>query len=158
MHQLNEIVVKNPVDLSCSFFSKEQKENDKIDVLIVSFFGKCLEGSAGRNHGNFIARKTIEGLMVFDADVIVLDFREMNYTYGNSLLKVFQDISQFKDAGNNEDEPEFPIIVVTSSKSKSGVLSLLMPANSNEIPDWHFEDIDKAIDVATEKGEYWLNN
>lgn len=157
MHQLLEQNIKNPTDLNCKFFLKEKKGTDTTDVLVVSFLGNYADGSLGKEHGSFIARKTMEGMMAFDIDAIILDFREMYYNYGNTLLKVFQDISQFKDAGNDDDEPNFPVVVVTSEKCKNGILSLLTPANSDEIPDWHFSDINKAIDYATEKGKYWLD-
>ncbi|QNM84788.1 hypothetical protein H9W90_11345 [Polaribacter pectinis] len=157
MHQLISQNIKNPSDLSCKFFSKEKNTEDNTDVLIVSFSGEYPNGSSGKEHGEFIARKAIEGLMSFEAEAIVLDFRKMKYSYGNTLLKVFQDISQFKDAGNNIDEPEFPIIVVTSEKCVKGILTLLTPTNSEENPNWQFNDIHKAINFATKKGKYWLD-
>lgn len=158
MYQLIEQNLQLPSDLTCKFFIKEKIKPDTTDVLVVSFYGEYANGSDGKIHGRFIAQKTIEGLMTFDADAIVLDFREMTYNYGNTLLKVFEDISQFMDAGNEENEPSFPVLVICSEKSKNGVLSLLRLANSNEIPDWYFEDLEKALKSATEKGKFWLDN
>lgn len=82
----------------------------------------------------------------------------MHYTYGSTLLKVFQDIYQYMDAGNDDDDPIFPILVVMSDKNRAGILSLLTPVGSETIPEFCFDDMDQAIAKATEKGAYWLDN
>lgn len=157
-HQLIEKIPSTPERLSCKFYQRERNGTDKIDVLIVSFFGDYPKGSLGNEYGSFIARKAIEGLMSFSVEALILDFREMNYTYGNTLLKVFQDIYQYMDAGNDDDDPIFPIFVVMSDENRAGILSLLTPVGSESIPDFCFDDMDEAIAKATEKGAYWLDN
>jgi len=157
-HQFIEKTPSSPEGLSCKFYLRERSGDDKIDVLIVSFFGDYPKGSLGNEHGSFIARKAIEGLMSFSVEAIILDFREMNYTYGNTLLKVFEDIYQYMDAGNDDDDPIFPILVVLSDKNRTGILSLLTPVGSESMPDFCFDDMDEAIAEATEKGAYWLDN
>ena len=157
-YQLIEKTPSAPEGLSCKFYLKERSGDDKIDVLIVSFFGDYPKGSLGNEHGPFIARKAIEGLMSFSVEAIILDFREMHYSYGNTLLKVFQDIYQYMDAGNDKDDPIFPILVVMSDKNRGGILSLLTPVGSESTPGDCFYDMVKAIEIATEKGEFWLDN
>jgi hypothetical protein len=158
MYQLSEIQKEKPTNIDCKYFSPKEKLKDNIDVLVVSFYGEYPNGSKGKKHATFISDKVISGLINFDPDAIILDFRELHYSWGNSLLGVFQNISQFKDAGNEEGEPEFPAIILTSEKSKNGLLSLLTPATSKEIPDFIFEDEKDALKSAEERGYYWLNN
>lgn len=74
-YQLIEKTPSSPEGLSCRFYLKERNGADKIDVLVVSFFGDYPKGSLGNEHGAFIARKAIEGLMSFSVEAIILDFR-----------------------------------------------------------------------------------
>jgi len=157
-YQFTEKIPSTPEGLSCKFYLKERSGDDKIDVLIVSFFGKYPKGSLGNEHGSFISRKAIEGLMVFNVQSIILDFREMQYTYGNTLLKVFQDIYQYMDAGNDEDDPIFPILVVMSHRNREGVLSLLTPVGAESTLEFCYDDINEAIAKATKKGQFWFDN
>ncbi|SDR67887.1 hypothetical protein SAMN05216503_0336 [Polaribacter sp. KT25b] len=147
-----------PDAINCKYFTIKEELIDKVDVLIVSFFGEYPDGSLGKKHGTYISKKAISGIIDFNPEAIILDFRELMYNWGNSILSVFQDIEQFKNAGNEENEPNFPILIVTSEKSKKGLLSLLTPATSNSVPDFIFEDINLAIKEAEKRGSYWLNN
>ncbi len=158
MYQLKEIKKEQPSNIKCKYFSSKEKLKDNIDVLMVSFYGEYPDGSLGKKHATYISDKVFSGFINFDPEAIILDFRELKYSWGNSLLAVFQNIAQFKDAENEEGEPNFPVIILTSEKSKNGLLSLLTPATSNEIPDYFFEDEQKAIKSAEERGVYWLNN
>lgn len=151
----NEI---KPGAINCKYFVPKEELMDKIKVLIVSFFGEYPDGSLGKKHGTYISKKAISGIIDFNPEAIILDFRELAYNWGNSLLTVFQDIEQFKNAGNEESEPNFPILIVVSNKSKKGVVSLLTPATSNSIHDFIFEDINLAIKQAEKRGKYWLDN
>jgi hypothetical protein len=135
-----------PISIGCKYFTPKEELIDKIEVLIVSFFGEYPNGSQGKNHGTF------------NPDALILDFRELEYNWGNSLLAVFQDLEQLKNAGNTANEPNFPILILTSEKSKTGILSLLKPAESNSVPDFIFEDINLAIKEAAKRGKYWLDN
>lgn len=158
MYELTEIKKEQTTNISCKYFTPKEKLEENIIVLVVSFFGEYPNGSQGKKTGTYISDKVISGLINFDPEAIVLDFRELHYSWGNSILGAFQDIQQFKDAGNEEDEPEFPIIILTSEKSRNGLLSLLTPATSTETPDYIFEDKNEALKKAEESGRYWLNN
>jgi len=147
-----------PVSIGCKYFTPKEELIDKIEVLIVSFFGEYPNGSKGKNHGTYISKKTVSGIIDFNPDALILDFRELEYNWGNSLLAVFQDLEQLKNAGNTSNEPNFPILILTSEKSKTGILSLLTPAESNSVPDFIFEDINLAIKEAAKRGKYWLDN
>ena len=70
-------------------------------------------------------------------------------------MGVFQDISDFKDANNEENEPFFPVLVVTSKKCRDGFLSLVTPNDYAE-PSFHFSDMSKAIERGITLGKEWL--
>ena len=157
-YNLKEVQPKEPENISCNFYIPNEELEDKIDVLIISFTGEYPKGSAGNNHATFITKNVICGIIEFNPDAIILDFRELAYTWGNSILDVFTQISFLKNSENTENDPSFPVSLIVSEKSKNGFLSLLTPTNSNELPNWMFENIDKAIKNAAEKGKFWLDN
>ncbi|MEO9572206.1 MAG: hypothetical protein ABJH82_00445 [Polaribacter sp.] len=157
-YTLIQNISKTPENISCTYFSPKEKLLDNIDVLIASFKGIYPEGSLGKNHATYISKKVISGLIDFDPEVIILDFRELTYNWGNSILSVFQEIKAFKDGENLPEEPAFPILVLVSERSKNGIISLLTPATSNTIPNYIFEDINKVIKEAEKRGKYWLDN
>ena len=147
----------HPKSIECKY-SIVERTDDKIDVLIISFHGKYPDGSLGKNHAKYISRKTISGVIEFDPDAIILDFRELEYHWGNNILDVFEYISFLKDSENTDKDPNFPVSILVSEKSKNGFMSLLIPTSSTTPPNWIFEDINKAIETAIEKGKYWLDN
>ena len=157
-YNLKEVQPKKPDNISCNYYLPNEELEDKIDVLIVSFYGDYPNGSEGNNYATFITRNVISGIIEFNPDAIILDFRELSYSWGNSILDVFEQISFLKDSENTKEDPNFPVSIVVSEKSKNGFLSLLIPNNSNELPSWIFENIDKAIQNAAIKGKYWLDN
>ena len=152
---LHEVHVRPPDGLTCKF-SMLDKQDDRPPILIVSFGGEYPDGSSGSAHGHYIATMSLQGLSAFDPWCIILDFREMTYHWGNTLLKVFQDISTFMNAENKPDEPAFPILAVTSERSRSGFLSLVTPAGSAE-PDWHFNKIHEAIKAGVVAANAWVD-
>ncbi|MCP4218790.1 MAG: hypothetical protein GY765_29430 [bacterium] len=156
MFKLKELHVEAPEGLSCKYFMTEREQTEKMDILIVSFFGSYPDGSMGSEHAGYIACMAMHGLVAFNPDCIILDFREMEYRWGNSLLKVFQDISQYKDEGKEQDEPCFPVVAVTSDKCRASFLSLVTPMNSQE-PSWHFGNMTNAIKYATKAAVEWLD-
>jgi hypothetical protein len=147
-----------PSSITCSYFMPKEELADKIDVLIISFFGEYPPGSLGKKQATYISKKTISGIIDFNPDAVILDFRELTYQWGNTMLNVFQDIALFKDGENTENDPSFPVLIATSIKSKNGLWSLLTPSTSNSVPDFIFEDIHLAITEAAKRGAYWLNN
>lgn len=131
-----------------------QVENE--DVLIVRFDGEYPSGSQGNQHGKFINEQTLYAIHVFDPSCLIIDFRQLSYQWGNTLLGMFQDISQFKDAGNCPNDPVYPVLIMGSDLCRDGLFSLCGVKDNQ--PDWYFEDLDACIETAIKKAEYWLNN
>ncbi|TMM29550.1 hypothetical protein FDT66_10550 [Polaribacter aestuariivivens] len=150
--------LNRPNNISSKFFLSETKIPEEVDVLTVSFFGNYPQGSSGSDTAKYISKQIISGFINFDPDAIILDFRALTYNWGNSLLRIFQDISQFKDCGNTEEEPNFPVLILVSEKSKAGITSLLTPSNSEKPLEFIFEDENLALKEAFKKGKYWLDN
>lgn len=152
---LSSVSPKTPDDLSCRYLMPSAVQTDGLQVLVVAFDGNYPDGSLGNAHGHYIARETMCGIHAFEPDCVVIDFRQLAYRWGDTLLRVFQDISQFKDAGAASDEPSFPVVVVTSPLCRQAFLSLVAPSGASS-PPWHFEDVDAAITYAVQRSKEWL--
>lgn len=63
----------------------------------------------------------------------------------------------FRDGELEPNEPAFPIVVVTSEKCRAAFFSLVTPARSKKEPEWHFDDLDAAIQYAVKMVEEWFD-
>jgi len=145
-----------PDGIACRYLMPPLDQTDRVQVLVVTFDGAYPDGSLGNAHGHYIAASTMHGLHAFDPDCVVLDFRGLAYRWGGTLLRVFQDISLFKNAEAVPGEPLFPVVVVTSALCRDGFLLLGMPSGAAP-PEWHFEDLDPAIAYAVHASKEWLS-
>jgi len=153
---LTEVVSQVPSGLTCRFLLPDRRQTEGRTVLVVSFEGEYPPGSLGNAHGAFIATSSLHGLKAFDADCVILDFRAMSYSWGNTLRQVFDDIAQFRDAGSGPGEQPFPVLAVTSMLSQAAFLSLVTPSGRST-PPWHFDDVDAAIAYGVRKANEWLD-
>lgn len=154
-YSLIKTIPPQPQGIECQFFLVDPAQAGRRTVLVASFSGEYPDGSRGNAHGAYIATMSLYGIHSLDADGLVLDLRDLTYRWGNTLLKVFQDVSQFKDADAEPNEPSFPMVVVTSEKCRAAFLSLVTPTNQ-AAPDWHFGDIDQAVEYSIKKIEEWF--
>ena len=123
-------------------------------VLVVSFSGTYGAGSQGNDDGIFISAVTLAGLAAFGGGCLVLDFTEMDYRWGNTLLKVFDDVSQYMD------EPgvaTYPVLVVTSDRSRDAFLSLVGKTEATST-EWHFRDLAAALGAARLAAQRWCDS
>ena len=154
--------IVKPDGIECCYYGVAEFESEHMtdglfpDLLVVSFSGDYPDGSRGNTHGHYIATSTIHGLAAFGAWCVILDFRELSYQWGNTLLSVFDEIARYMqgDPGDPCDVP-FPVVVVTSDKCRNGFLSLVSGTGTE--PDWHFSDIDAAIEFATMAACKWID-
>jgi hypothetical protein len=153
---LTAAVPQIPAGISCRYFLSDPAQTDRQKILVAAFAGEFPDGSRGNPHGRYIASCTLHGLRAFSADCVILDLRDLTYRWGDALLAVFDDIAQFKDAGGDPGCPPFPVAVVTSEKCRDAVLSLVTP-RGREPPEWHFEDMDSAIEYGVRKANEWLD-
>lgn len=135
--------------LTCTLHLHRDEEKN-IPVLVASFAGDYGVGSKGNGDGVFIAAETLRGLVAFDPCAVILDFREMRYSWGNTLFHVFQTVAQYMD---EPGEPAFPVFAVTSELCRDALLGLM----GGEGP-WHFDDMDTALTAATAAAAAWLDS
>lgn len=142
------------IDVTYSEVEEPADDDDFPLLLCVAFHGVYPDGSKGNDHGEFIARSTLTGLTHFEPWGLILDLRELEYRWGNTLLKVFDYVARFErpDPG----EPSFPIVVVTSDKCRDAFLSLVTPTGSTA-PAWHFEDMEAAIEHVAKLASEWID-
>jgi hypothetical protein len=124
---------------------------------MVSFNGNYPDGSAGNKYGTYIASMAVLGLSSFDPWCVILDFRDLEYRWGNTLLVVFEYIRALMDSDKEPGEDSFPVIAVTSEKSREGFLSLVTPKGGHK-PKWHFDDLGEAVDAAIIAANVWIDN
>jgi hypothetical protein len=154
---LREVKIDRPPGLESKFSMVHGNGENIPPILVVNFDGSYPDGSAGNRHGNYIASTTLLGLSSFDPWCVILDFRKLEYRWGNSLLAVFQNIRAFMDSEKAPDEEPFPVIAVTSEKSREGFLSLVTP-RGGEKPTWHFDNLGEAVDAAIIAANVWIDN
>ena len=154
-YTLLENTATKPATIDCKYFTPKE---ELIDVLIIAFFGKYPEGSLEHKHATYISKKVIAGVIDFNPDAVILDYRELEYSGGKAILDVFETISFLKDSENSKNDLSFPVMVLVSEKSKNGIVSLLLCPDKTNLPDWISEDIDTAISIAAKKGKYWLDH
>lgn len=155
MYELKEKEIHKPEGIVCKYFMPDPVSTQGTDVLILSVNGVYPDGSLGNEHAAYIAVMAIQGLQAFNPEAFILDLSDLEYRWGNSILGVFQDVSRFMDADKEENEPYFPVFAVTSEKSTAGFLSLITPSNESP-PEWHFKDINQAIEKAASAGKAWI--
>ena len=150
MH-IRPVEISQPDGICCSYGLVADQHDDKLPpVLVVSFSGTYPPGSLGNAHGRFMAHATVHGLAAFNPWCVLLDLRELRYEWGNTLLAVFEQITQYSS------DASFPVVVVTSGKCRDAFLSLVRPAGA-PAPDWHFEDLDAALECAVQKANEWID-
>ena len=155
--------IASPDGIGCSYYRVAEYETSHVSdgifphILVVAFSGVYPDGSRGNEHGHFIANSTLLGLVAFDPWCVILDFRDLRYEWGNTLLGVFDVIERYMrdDPGDPPGSP-FPVVVVTSDKCRNALLSLV--ARSGTEPEWHFSEMDAAIDFATMSACKWIDS
>lgn len=155
MTRIQPVQIGAPRGIECSFGRVESDGDDELPkVLVVAFSGEYPDGSAGNSHGHYIAYSTVLGLAAFEPWCLILDFRELVYRWGNTLLLVFDQISRFMDGDNTQTR--FPVAVVTSPKCRDAFLSLLTKPGDASV-DWHFDDMPSAIEYAIREAHHWID-
>ena len=82
--------------ISYNFKIKYFEDSHLIDILIVEFHGKYRHGSAGSPDAGFIKGSITTGLSVFDPFSLLIDLRDLEYSWGDDF-----DIS-FEETGNRK--------------------------------------------------------
>ncbi len=106
-------------------------------------------GSAGSRHGAYIAREAVAAVHQLSPSCLVLDVTNLDCAWGDTRLRVFQDVSQFMDADVLRGAPPFPVLVAVAERS-AGIRSLLGTGSSAVL-----SSLDQAILGGIELGSAW---
>jgi hypothetical protein len=138
-----------PEGIAAEWQIVDRAQTADVKILVLSIRGSYPPGSEGSRHGRYIAQEAIAAVHATSPHCLVLDLRELDYSWGDTLFGVFQDVSQFMDADVPKGAPPFPILIVISERS-NGLLSLVGGATSAV-----FYDVQDAIRRAIELGSQW---
>ena len=118
-------------------------------IAVVSFHGKMPDGSKGKDHGRYIAAQTVYWMTYIDALAVVMDFRDLHYRWGDSVIGAFQSINErFRD--DWEDLGMALPIKLLSSEKSSGLQSF------GADPSIFCTDMDEAIRACSRDVEIWM--
>lgn len=115
--------------------------NEECNMILAAFEGDYHLGSKGNLDGLFIFSKITSSYFLYDTiSVILLDFRNLNYRFGNTLLK---SLNFFEEIGRDEEEKNKMVFIVVSKLNTNPILDLLnMKVKKNHFV---YEDYDEAI-------------
>lgn len=140
-----------PKGIKARFYRVESSVNNHSMIAVVSFHGKMPDGSRGKAHGRYIAAETLYWMTLTDALSVVLDFRDLDYRWGDSMLGAFQVLEdRFREQWSDIDM-SLPIKLLSSDKS-SGLYSLI--TNQSVF----FATIEEAIESCSQDMQFWLDN
>lgn len=111
------INLKNDSHLNCSL-----SITDDYHILCATVLGKYRTGSEGNTDGLYLFSKIVSHYFVFEPLVLILDLRELEYSWGNTILK---SINFFYEIGRDRDEQNKVSIVIPSQNNKHAIKGLL---------------------------------
>lgn len=145
--RLNKIHIEEPENIKCEFYS----HNDNL-LLFCKIVGTHRIGSEGNLDSEYIYSKLVAYYYWVKPCSIVLDLTDMEYSWGDRLLKIINFPSEI---GRDEQEKQLPLLLIVSDKCKEGIASLLKVKN-NRLPNWIYEDFEQAVQAAVKKANEWL--
>ncbi|GLQ20864.1 hypothetical protein GCM10007854_18190 [Algimonas porphyrae] len=93
-------------------------------AAIMSFHGNMPDGSGGKAHGRFVASSAAFWRTHEDAKTLVVDFRDLRYRWGDSLIMLFDRIGRQFDHEWSDIGMQVPIKLLASDNS-AGLYSLI---------------------------------
>ena len=131
------------------------RDRQGVNMLVISAAGVFPKGSAGNDHGKALAAYTLQGLVYFDPVVLILDFSGLHYTWGNSLLQVYQAAHQWLEAETEPEEPLHPLLTILGPHCEAAWRSLVTPVGKEPPP--YFTSLEKAETEGIRLGSAWLD-
>jgi hypothetical protein len=126
-------------DLAHHVYGVHDGERDT-HIQVVSFAGEYRIGSGGEGDAAYMRGVVLAAVSAWDVGCLVLDLREVDYSWGYALLGVIDAPGELKD-------DDFPVLLVVSARCREGVGSLLRgaPGSSGEVL---FDSLDDALEAA----------
>lgn len=113
----------------------------RFTVLILSYHGDLADGSAANSDTRYMGFVAGQYVSLVFPDCVVLDYRELGYSFGDSLFSVNAAIESEYDG--------LPVVYVASEKCLAGLTTLLAPAGY-DTATFLFRDLGEAMDRAGE--------
>lgn len=148
---MRKLLIEDLSKLACGYALFNTAEGS--DILVVSFQGEYGYGSRGNGDGTFIRAEIMRGLAAFEPSGVVLDFRQMRYEWGNTLLSA---IAAIRDGELRGGTPHFPIVIVTSELCHDAIVSLVS-LGAGDVP-LVCNDLEMALGEAQVAARRWLES
>lgn len=116
-------------------------------IAVIGLHGKIPDGSAGSHFAEYIKLECVNAMTRLEAKCLILDFRDVHYRWGNSILGVFETLDRYFYYEWHDIGMRMPIKVLTSDKS-IGLRSLLPEKN-------FFETMESAIQSCSHDMKRW---
>lgn len=147
---------KKPDGIKVHMYQVKGTYEETPEALVVVIDGKIPDGSEGFEHIRYIHKETLMGLTLYDPSAVVFDCREMEYSYGDSFLTIFDAVEINESRYYSEGDMRFPALLCVSDKCKAGLWSLLTPHGEDRPGEHVFEDFDVCVEQAVLKARDWL--
>ncbi|KYG80004.1 hypothetical protein AWW67_11925 [Roseivirga seohaensis] len=121
--------------LHCTEITCDIHDHKEESILWVEIKGKCSHGSQGEHYGKFLYQKIGLALLTFQLLAILIDMRELEYSYGDRIINLFQI---FKDVVIYPEEG-FITSFVLSDKNRFGLSSLMKIDLEEAESDFHLD-------------------
>jgi hypothetical protein len=105
-------------------FSITEDEN----ILLAKVFGFYGIGSEGNGDGLFLFSQLVAHYFVFEPISLILDLQELEYSWGNTILK---SLNFFSEIGRDEDEKKQKVITIVSDKNSKPISEVLKMVNED---------------------------
>lgn len=123
-------------------------------IQVIAFSGSYGVGSGGNGDAAYMRSVVAAAVAAWNSIALVLDLRELEYSWGNALLSVIQAAEQLHHG--DTDDPPFPVKIVASDKCRDGLLSLL-GGSAETARGWLFAAIEPAVVAAREAARIYLD-
>lgn len=124
--------------------------SDTWAIAVISFHGAMPDGSAGKDHAEFVTLECVKVMTRLDAKCLIIDFRDVKYRWGNGILSAFQVLDRYFFYEWQDVDMRLPIKVLASDKS-IGLRSLLKE-------ETFFETMEEAIQSCGEDMKRWAED
>lgn len=121
-------------------------------VQVVAFSGEYGVGSAGNPDAAYMRAVVTSAAAAWDSVGVVLDLRELEYSWGNALMSVVQAAEYLHQS---DDDNPFPVRIVVSDKCRDGLVSLFEDMGDEE-SGWLHDTIDEAVAAVREAAREYL--
>lgn len=121
-------------------------------VQVIAFAGEYGVGSAGNPDAAYMRAVVTSAAAAWDSVGLVLDLRELEYSWGNALMSVVQAAEHLHDG---DDDHPFPVRFVVSNKCRDG-LSTLFDDMGEEESGWMHDTMDEAVAAVRDAAREYL--